>query len=356
MRVVIYGVKSSPDEKGAVDDQHRQVLEAIEREGDREVVGTFGEENESGYRKSRGPELERAMRAATDAANADGEAELWVWHPSRLARGTGKKGEAQSLTERVTYLLRRGVTVRSLERGDMLERPVLLGVEDEQGRAYSQNLGTWVKAGLSRRKAAGKPVGAIPFGYAVEPELDAGGKLILDSKGKVVNRRVVDPKLGPLRVEILERVAGGATPGTVARWLNRQGVKTRRGKQFTRRAVRQIVESDPHGNGYPALVSADMAQAARDELRRVDPAAAEDRKGGRPARDDSYILRGIVFCVCGAPLRRQLPGRAASLRLPGQARIEGPAHGRQADPGGSARDPRSGAPGLLRGLGGRLAR
>ena len=57
---VVYGVKSSPDEKESVQDQHRIVLEAVEREGGREVVGAFGEANQSGYRKERGPELEGA--------------------------------------------------------------------------------------------------------------------------------------------------------------------------------------------------------------------------------------------------------------------------------------------------------
>jgi len=34
MRTIAYGVKSSPDEKGAVADQHAQVLEAIKREAE----------------------------------------------------------------------------------------------------------------------------------------------------------------------------------------------------------------------------------------------------------------------------------------------------------------------------------
>jgi DNA invertase Pin-like site-specific DNA recombinase len=206
--IVVYGCKSSPDEKGSVADQHRLVLDSIDREGDREVVGTFGEENESGYRKSRGPELEAAMRLAVALADEGQEVELWIWHPSRLARGSGKKGEAQSLMERVTYLRRHGVTVRSLERDDMLDRPVLLGVEDEQSTTYSQNLGTWVKAGMARRKAAGKPVGSLPFGYMVEKKI---------VHGDVLTRRVPDPKTGPLRVELLERIAAEASPGSVAR-------------------------------------------------------------------------------------------------------------------------------------------
>jgi hypothetical protein len=155
---------------------------------------------------------------------------------------------------------------------------------------------------VERRRAAGKPVGAIPFGYAIEPELSADGKVIVDRKGKVVNRRVADPKTGPLRVELLERIAHGASPGSVARWLNAQGITTPRGNVFTEKTVTQIVESDVHagGNNYPALVSAEQARAALDGLRRKDPVAVQRRKGGRRP-NESYLLRGVAFCSCGEP-------------------------------------------------------
>src|SRR6516162_1894680 len=92
MKAVIYGVKSSPEEKESVKDQQRLCVEAIDREGDREVVGTFGEQNQSGYWKERGPELEAARKLAIRVAAEDGAAELWVFHSSRLARGDGSKG------------------------------------------------------------------------------------------------------------------------------------------------------------------------------------------------------------------------------------------------------------------------
>jgi hypothetical protein len=47
--VVVYGVKSSPDEKESVADQHRQTLKAIEREEGRWLVAeSYGETNASG--------------------------------------------------------------------------------------------------------------------------------------------------------------------------------------------------------------------------------------------------------------------------------------------------------------------
>ena len=113
---VIYGVKSSPDDKDSVADQQRIVREAIKAEGGREIVGEpFGEANESGYRKERGPQLEAAMQAATEAAAEHGKAELWVWHSSRLARGDGTKGK-RSIAKVVNDLRYANVTVRSATR------------------------------------------------------------------------------------------------------------------------------------------------------------------------------------------------------------------------------------------------
>ncbi len=158
MRAVIYGVKSSPDEKDAVADQHRLIREAIEREGDRQVVGEpFGEADASGYRRERGPRLEAAMRAAIAVAAEDGEAELWVWHSSRLARGDGTKGR-RSIHLIVAQLLYENVTVRSVVDPEMVT-PMLVGIASTVSNKYSEDLSAHTRRGLAKRKAAGKPVG-----------------------------------------------------------------------------------------------------------------------------------------------------------------------------------------------------
>jgi DNA invertase Pin-like site-specific DNA recombinase len=292
MRAVIYGVKSSPDEKESVADQQHQATEAAERE-DREVVATFGEQNASGYRRERGPELEAAMRAARTLAEQDGEAELWVFHSSRLARGDGRKGK-RSMQLVVAQLLYEDVIVRSVSDPEMVD-PMLTGIGSKIGNQYSKDIGTHTKRGLRQRKEAGKPVGAVPFGFMVEVTVEGG---------KPVSRRLIDPITGPLRAQALERLADGASPGSVARWLNAQGVKTRRGKSWTPRAMRQVAESDVHegGNGYPAIVTPELAQRARESLQRLDPVAVQRRTGGRQPRDPAFILRAIASCTCGAPL------------------------------------------------------
>jgi site-specific DNA recombinase len=298
LALLIYAAKSTENKAGSIPTQIADVRAMGKREGWDEVA-VYADENESAYHGSRGEELARAKAQAEQLVAEGRKVILGVQHSDRLARGDGGN-EAAHLVEYSLWRKKSGVQIRSVQddatwttpMGHLI--PALMGERNyEDSKRKSQS----VKDGLHRRRSRGKPVGAIPFGYRVEKE-------IVD--GNVVSRRVVDPKLGPVRVEILERVAEGATPGSVARWLNRQGVKTRRGNQFTRRAVSEMVESVAHdgSNGYPVLVSVELAQAARDGLRRLDPAAVQDRKGGRPARDESYIMRGLVFCAgCGSPLR-----------------------------------------------------
>ena len=173
MRAVIYGVKSSPDEKEAVKDQHRIIREAINDDG--RIIGVYGEENASGFRKERGPHLEAAIRAAKQAAAEDGEAELWVWHSSRLARGDGTRGK-RSIAKLVHDLRYEGVTVRSVTDPEMVT-PMLAGIASTISNNYSSDLSTWSRAGLQRRKDRGEPVGALPgIGYKVVPKLDDNGK------------------------------------------------------------------------------------------------------------------------------------------------------------------------------------
>jgi hypothetical protein len=53
--------------------------------------------------------------------------------------------------------------------------------------------------------------------------------------------------------------------------------------------------------GYPAIIDVERFERAQRAIRRMDPAAIQRRKGGRPASKD-YLLSGFAFCTCGARL------------------------------------------------------
>jgi hypothetical protein len=158
-----------------------------------------------------------------------------------------------------------------------------------------------VKHGLDDRRAEGKPLGTMGFGWNIEPELDADGKPLV-VKRRLVTKRVIDPRQGPSTVQLFELIAEGKAPGTVARWLTSQGIRTKSGKSFTSRSVRQIVENEAYvgSTGNPPIVSRELFDAANAALT-ANP-AQQRSKGGRIPRDESYFLRTVGFCVCGQPL------------------------------------------------------
>jgi hypothetical protein len=154
-----------------------------------------------------------------------------------------------------------------------------------------------VKAGLRRRRdERGQPVGAVPIGYTVEKEIVVG---------EAVSRRVIDSEGQALVERMWQLTEAGHTPGQISRTLDAQGARTKRGGPWTIRAVKRVLENiDYTGTtGYPAMIAPARWDSIQDRLKRLDPVAAQARKGGRPTTADDFLLRGLVFCrQCGAAM------------------------------------------------------
>ena len=87
---VVYAAKSTEDVHGSIATQIEDCREAIESEGGRVLYAEpLRDENKSAFTGNRGPGLAEAKRLAAEAASEHGEAELWVQHSDRLARGDG---------------------------------------------------------------------------------------------------------------------------------------------------------------------------------------------------------------------------------------------------------------------------
>lgn len=234
--VAIYAAKSSPDEKGSLVSQVDAARAAIEREGGRTLFADpFTEENVSGYRGNRGPALETAITAVTAAADQGAEAELWVFHSSRLGRGSGRKDEARSLQEIFTQLRRRGVAIRSVEDDPFVTNPMLIGVAGEMAHKYSEDLAAHVRRGKDDQFERGLRLGGpVPFGLQLV--------VASDTAGRATSRHYkrVEPQAGiaELAFELSER---GLGDGEVARALNRAGHATQSGGAWSRRRIQDLV-------------------------------------------------------------------------------------------------------------------
>ena len=291
---VIYAAKSSPDEKDSIPDQLKGCRALAKRQGGEvRAEWEFSEEDVTAWKGDRGPQLEAAMALAEEKAPSM----LVVQHSDRLARGDAR--QARHLVEVVLWGIKAGITIRSVQDDLFADERVALLMGAMMGQRNTEDSGRKSKAtrdGLRRRKESGKPVGRIPIGYHVEQE-KAGDR--------IVSRRVVDPATLPVVERIFDLVEAGSTFGEVARTLNPEGLLTRGGKRWTARTVRTIVHNRAYvgEKGYPRIIEPERFEAIHAGLNRLDPVQVAKRKGGRKPVDDSFFLRGLLFCKrCGAPL------------------------------------------------------
>jgi DNA invertase Pin-like site-specific DNA recombinase len=286
---VIYAAKSTEDKHGSIGTQLEDCRRLCAERG-WQILGEFSDEDFSAYHGNRGPDLAQAKKKLVESAPCW----LVVQHTDRLARGAGDApGAADHLMELFFWLSRRQIKLWAVQSGEIDRIRALL--EGERNTEDSKRKSAAVTSGLMRRKGRGQPVGPVPFGFKVEKHVVGGDA--------VISERVVDPDEEPVVIEAYERHAGGESTGELARRLNRQGHRTMRGKPWSVDAVRWMIENDSYQgrNGYPRIVSDELAERARAQLKRVDPAASQRRKGGRPPKQPA-MLRGIGFCACGAPL------------------------------------------------------
>ncbi|MGH7485428.1 MAG: recombinase family protein, partial [bacterium] len=155
---VIYAAKSTEDERDSIRDQLKDCREVAEREG-WQVVCEYQEEDVSGWKGDRGPELAAAM----EHAEREGAA-LIVQHSDRLARGDAR--QARHLVEIALWAIKADVTIRCVEDPATFESIVMAAVMGDRNSEDSRRKSQAVSKGMRRLAERGGYSGRRPYGYA----------------------------------------------------------------------------------------------------------------------------------------------------------------------------------------------
>ena len=287
---IVYAARSAPDsEERSTRSQIDEVRARVESEGGRTVVGEpFAESGRSGYHGERGEQLNAAMAAARTAAAEHGEAELWVFHSSRLGRGSGERGK-RSLLKIYADLLYEGVQIRSVSDDEFCRSPMLIGIASAQNHKYAADHSAHVARGKRHALRQGRWAGGpAPDGYELKAELNA--------RSQRQSRLVKDPAREPVIRALFDLAEQGHGDATVARRMNTAGHRTKAGKPWNRRRVQSTVtnpiyagrvarrgEGSIKGKTYRRLPEVEVVEGQHDAI--IEPERFDRIQAARRARD-----------------------------------------------------------------------
>ena len=149
---------------------------------------------------------------------------------------------------------------------------------------YSKDLAEKIRRGVRQRAEQCKYTGGgMTFGYGVDQD----------------GYYIIDDKIAPIVREIYERTSDGETAVSIMEDLNKRGIKTSKGKPFSKNSLRTILRNERykgiylHGDiripdGMPRIISDELF----DEVQR---AISDPPRGHRPPLED-YLLSGKLFC------------------------------------------------------------
>jgi DNA invertase Pin-like site-specific DNA recombinase len=309
---IVYAAKSSDDPHESIPDQIKDCLREIDRAGSRRLYADpLQDEKRSAFKGNRGRGLAAAIALAEKAASDHGEAELWVQHSDRLARGEGRKGTARHLGKLFFDLKWAGVEIRSVQDDDNLRdaiRAVLIGERNfEDSRRKSQA----VRSGVLRAARRGTiPGGKPPRGYR--------RVVTLDKCGDPSATWHVDEGYAPTVRQVFALADQDMSAGQVMRALNRTHHEAPDGGAFSRRAVQAIltnpryagrVRRDPDTGewlegGWSALIDPEQWDRVQRQTAERDLAAGSNRTPGRP--NSRHALAGLARCKCGDLMRTKI--------------------------------------------------
>ncbi len=301
MRAILYAAKSTDDKHGSIKTQLKQGRERAEAEG-WEVVAEYQDEAKSAFSGSRGDGLVKAKEHAERIAPCA----LIVQHSDRLARGDART--AAHLVEHILWSIKTEVALVSLQdpenvrvkEGDESLSLLLGAVGGMRNNEDSKRKAQATKDGKRRAFEAGKfGGGPVPDGYLWDPH----------QPDPVLE---VDPARAPIIRQMAALRDEGLPYGTIARRLNAEGERTRKGKPWKGETIKDMLANPVYaGRVHIHRDTPEMEVAEGKHEALIDPAlfdriAAKStirvpHRGGRPSV--TTYLTGLAICGrCGSPI------------------------------------------------------
>jgi site-specific DNA recombinase len=291
---VIYAAKSTTDVHGSIPTQFSDCREFAERNG-WTVFDQGGDEGFSGYSRSRGPELNRLKGVAVELAKVYGVCMFVAQHSDRFGRGAGDApGAADHLGELWFWAARHNVRLRSPQDDAMIDNPLLAFVAGMRAHEDSKRKSLAVKAGNRRRVRAGKHHGGpLPLGY----DLRDGIRTPIQGEAVTVNR-------------IFAEADAGKSQRAIAKDLDRDGIRTKRGGRWSQAQVARILrnkffvgivtdaDGNEHAGEHEPIVERGLFQRVQAHLTARARTIGKGR-GGRPLGAHLFV-GGLLKCgFCG---------------------------------------------------------
>jgi site-specific DNA recombinase len=268
--------RESADRGGTLAEQNKAFLDYCSKEG-LDVAGTFADTpSENGHG--------RGFRQLIEFLRK-GEEGAVVVVPSLMALGSDLTNAAR----RVFQIESLGGRVAPIEGGDDVAGDLVTQWGEQEPRA---NAGDRVRAAMRRKAVKGEVLGRPPYGYKV----GSRRRLELIPEEAVVVRYI-------FRLYLQE----GLGIRLIARRLNEEALKTRRGGNWSMVSIRDILRNRVYLGTYsrfgvrvtgshPPLVSADDFRTVQDRLN-------ARRTSYQPRVTSQFLLSGIVQCgYCGNKL------------------------------------------------------
>jgi site-specific DNA recombinase len=287
---VLYAAKSTVDKKGSNATQLADGRAFAARQG-LEVVAEYVDEDASAYSGNRGPGLAAALEHAERMRGS-----VVVQHSDRLARGDGV--QARHLVQLMLEAKARGIRLRSVEDDSSLDNVLMAAAMGERNSEDSRRKSAAVKAGLARRRAAGRRVGANSYG------------LTWRRNENDERETVPDPAQAPIVERIYAEFLAGRNQLQIVKALNGDGIPSARGGKWSATVIGSILSNPLYAglvrDGSELIKGEHEAIIFRErweEAQALRKAKAKTHRRGRSPVGQHLFRKGFLRCGdCGAAM------------------------------------------------------